>query len=108
LSARSSTAAGSYTLSHPSWQTITLSFATAAGSATAGTDFEATSGTLTFEPGETTKVITVTVYGDTDVEAPPSLPGEPPQGEYFAVNLSGVSNATLVDPQGLGLIVDDD
>ena len=96
------------TLSHPSWQTITLSFATAAGSATAGTDFAATSGTLTFEPGQTTKTITVTVYGDTAVEGPPSPPGEPPPTEYFAVNLSGVTNATLVDAQGLGLIEDDD
>jgi len=87
------------TLSNPSWQVITVNFATADGSATAGQDYEATSGTLTFQPGETTKTIVVTVYGDGDPET---------GGEDFSVDLSEPTNATLIDAQGLGFIEDDD
>jgi hypothetical protein len=105
------------TLSNPSWQTITVDFATADGSATAGSDYEAASGTLTFLPGETTKTIVVTVYGDTVAEGGgpgfgaamadgPTLPGG--TGEDFVVNLSGPAKATLLDAQGLGFIQDDD
>lgn len=97
------------TLSNPSWQTITVAFATAGGSATSGTDFTTTSGTLTFAPGETTKTITVLVTGDTGFEAQPYDPDWPyPPGEGFNVNLSGATNSTLVDAQGLGWIVNDD
>ena len=95
------------TLSNPSWQTITVAFATADGSATAGVDYEATSGTLTFQPGQTTRTIVVTVNGDTTDEPGPAFP-PPGLGEKFFVNLSGPVNATLLDAQGSGLIQDDD
>ncbi len=39
--------------------TVTLDYATADGSATAGTDYTAKSGTLTFAPGETRKLVRV-------------------------------------------------
>ena len=39
------------------------------GTATAGSDYQATPGTLTFAPGETTKTVTVAVYGDTPKES---------------------------------------
>ena len=51
-------------LPFPSAQTVSVNYATASGSATAGSDFQPTSGTLTFAPGETCKTITVAVNGD--------------------------------------------
>jgi hypothetical protein len=86
------------TLSSPYSEPITVAYATADGSATAGTDYQAASGTLTFAPGETSKTITVPVVGD-------RLP-EP--NETFAVHLSSPTNATIADGQGDGTIVDDE
>jgi hypothetical protein len=79
---------------------VTVNFATADGSATvADHDYQAQSGTLTFAPGETTKTISIVVHGDKKKEP----------DEWFAVNLSGVSdNALLLDPQGIGWILNDD
>jgi probable HAF family extracellular repeat protein len=57
------TATFTVTLSAASAQTVTVAFATAGGTATAGSDFQSTSGTLTFAPGETGKTITVQVVG---------------------------------------------
>ena len=47
------------TLSAASSQTITVDYLTSNGSAQAGSDFQAIGGTLTFAPGETTRVIVV-------------------------------------------------
>jgi large repetitive protein len=79
---------------------VTVDFSTAdVGSATAGSDYTATSGTLTFAPGETTKNITVQVNGDTSVEP----------NETFVVNLANVTgNASLGDQQAAGTILNDD
>jgi hypothetical protein len=88
----------SLTLSAASAQTITVAYATADGTATAGSDYQAASGTLTFAPGETSKTITVQVNGD-------RLP-EP--NETFTVNLSGATNATVARGQGTGTILDDE
>jgi hypothetical protein len=66
------------TLSAPSWVPVTVDYATADWGATAGTDYQAVSGTLTFQPGETTKTITVLVYGDTTYEG----------DEWFSMTLS--------------------
>src|SRR5262249_2682074 len=49
------------TLSAASTQTITVAYATGNGTATAGSDYQAASGTLTFAPEETSKTITVLV-----------------------------------------------
>ena len=49
------------TLSAPSAQTASITYATADGTATAGNDYLATSGTLTFTPGQTTQSVSVTV-----------------------------------------------
>jgi Calx-beta domain len=93
------------TLSSASGHTITVSFSTANGTATgwlpdlsAGNDYVAQSGTLTFNPGETTKTITVVVLGDT-VDEP---------NETFFVNLTTASNATILKSQGVGTIISDD
>lgn len=85
-------------LSNPSYQTITASFATANGSATAGTDYVTTSGDVTFNPGETVKTIPVQVNGDNIDEI----------NETFLVNLTNPVNATLGTAQGTVLIQDDD
>ncbi|WP_406694367.1 N,N-dimethylformamidase beta subunit family domain-containing protein [Singulisphaera sp. Ch08] len=89
------------TLSAPSTQTVTVSYATANGTATAGVgaDYLAIATTLlTFAPGETSKSVSVTVQGDTLVEA----------NETFTLNLTAPTNATIADAQGLGTIVNDD
>src|SRR5439155_17168571 len=86
-------------LSNASSQTITVTYATADGTATtADNDYVAASGTLTFNPGDTSKTITVTVNGDTKFEP----------DETFTVKLSGATNATIADGQGQGTIVNDD
>jgi hypothetical protein len=81
-------------------QPVTVNFATADGTAKVSDhDYQAKSGTLTFAPGETTKTISIAVYGDKKNEG----------NEYFAVNLSGASsNALLVDATGIGTILNDD
>jgi hypothetical protein len=86
------------TLSTASGQTVTVGYATANGTATAGSDYSATSGTLTFPPGTTARTVPVPVIGDTTVEP----------NETFFVNLTAPVNATIVDGQGLGTILNDD
>jgi probable HAF family extracellular repeat protein len=85
-------------LSTPSTTPVTVKYATADGTATAGSDYLATSGTLTFAPGETSKTITVKVIGDRIFES----------NETFTVNLSGASNANIAVGQGVGTILDDE
>jgi probable HAF family extracellular repeat protein len=92
------TAVFTVTLSAASSQPVSVTFATANGSATANSDYQATSGTLTFEPGQTTKTVLVLVDGD--------RLGEP--DETFVVNLSGATNALVADGQGVGRILDDE
>jgi CSLREA domain-containing protein len=86
------------TLSAASSQSISVNYATAGGTATAGTDYTATSNTLTFAPGETSKTVNVSVIGDTLVEP----------NETFNFNLSNATNATIADGQGIGTITNDD
>ena len=77
---------------------VTVNYSTADGTATAGSDYAAKTGTLTFAAGETSKTITVAVTGDTVVEA----------NETFAVKLAGASGATIATGQATGTIVNDD
>ncbi|HKS26423.1 MAG TPA: Calx-beta domain-containing protein [Pyrinomonadaceae bacterium] len=86
------------TLSAASAKTVTVDYATADGTATAGSDYQSASGTLTFAPGDLTKTITVQVSGDTLNEPV----------ETFFVNLTNAQNATISDSQGLGTIPNDD
>jgi len=75
-----------------------VNFATANGSAIAGEDYNAASGTLVFDAGETTRTIVVGVTGDRKREP----------DESFSVNLSGASGATIFDGSGTGVIRNDD
>lgn len=93
-----STATFAVSLSNASSQTITVNYATADGSATAGSDYTAASGTVTLSAGQTTQSINVTINGDTAFES----------NETFNVNLSSPGNATISDNQGSGTITNDD
>ena len=86
------------TLSAASPVTVTVQYATQAGTAAANRDYITTSGTLTFAPGETSKPVTVMVVGETTKE----------KNETFAVVLSAATNATIADSQAFGTIIDDD
>jgi len=87
------------TLSAVSGKTVTVAYATEDGTATtADSDYISTSGALTFNPGETSKTITVTVNGDVTEEA----------DQTVLVNLSAPTNATISDSQGSGTITNDD
>jgi hypothetical protein len=86
-------------LSNPSDQIVTVDYTTKDGTATtADSDYAAASGTLTFNPGQTTKTVDVTSYGDTTHEA----------DETLTVDLSNETNANLLDASGLGTITNDD
>jgi uncharacterized repeat protein (TIGR01451 family) len=85
-------------LSSPSLVPVTVDYATADGTATAGSDYDAASGTLTFAPGETTKTIAVQVHGDTAPEG----------DEVFLVSLSNPVGVELADAQATGEIDDEE
>jgi hypothetical protein len=85
-------------LSAASTQTISLDYATADDTATAGSDYVASSGTLSFPAGTTSQTLAIVVNGDTSLEA----------NETFLVNLSNATNATVADGQGVGTIQNDD
>ncbi len=98
-------AAFTVSLSNTSGKTITVNYATQNSTAVANGDFTSASGSLTFLPGngtcsigDTSTTITIVVNGDLYDEV----------NETFAVNLSGATNATIADAQGLGTITDDD
>lgn len=86
------------TLSAASDAPVTVDWATANGSATAGSDYRSASGRLTFNPGEITKTVTVLVNGDR----------LPESNETFVVSLSNATNATVATSQGVGTILDDE
>jgi len=90
----------SVTLSAASDQPVTMSYATANGTATTSDgDYVAKTGTLTFAPGQTTKTITIEVKGDSKREA----------NETFYLDLFGnSSNSLFTKNRGLGTILNDD
>ena len=85
-------------LSPASEQTVTVSYRTVGGTAAAGQDFDAASGTLTFAPGNTRQSIAVPTRDDA-LDEP---------DETFLVTLSNPSGATLEDGSATGTIIDDD
>lgn len=86
------------TLAQPSVLPVDVSFATVNGTATAGSDYVATSGTLTFQPGETSKDISVTVNGDVAGEGT----------ETLFVDISTALQASISDGRGQITIEADD
>lgn len=77
---------------------VSVNFATANGSATAGSDYIATNGTLNFPVGVTSRSFAVQVLGDTNIEP----------DETFTVTLSGPVNAALGSAVGTGTIINDE
>ncbi|MHA3770669.1 Calx-beta domain-containing protein [Verrucomicrobiota bacterium sgz303538] len=87
-----------FSLSKASASAVSLQYSTADGTATVGSDYTATFGTLTFAPGETTKTVSVTISGDQQVEA----------NETLQLLLSGVNGAALGTTEATGFILNDD
>jgi hypothetical protein len=84
------------TLAPASKRTVRVAYDTADGTASALSDYTASSGTLEFEPDQTTKTITVPIQGDTINE----------ENETLAVNLTSPAGAKIGDGQGQGTIID--
>ena len=82
------------TLSRAASSTVTVDYATVDGTATAGADYRATSGTLTFTAGDTSKTINVAVLDDSHDEA----------RETLAVTLSNAAGARIADGNATGTI----
>jgi aryl-phospho-beta-D-glucosidase BglC (GH1 family) len=82
------------TLSVPTTRTVTIAYATADGTARAGTDYTRTAGTLTFAPGQTTATIIVPILGGT-ADVP---------DRTFTVNLSAPVGTRVTDAVGVGTI----
>lgn len=86
-------------LSKAALTNVTVDYATVDGSAIAGSDYQATSGTLTFSPGQTSKTVTVKIFGDKTYE---------PDETYTVVLSNASSNATISKATGYGTIKNDD
>jgi glucose/arabinose dehydrogenase len=86
------------TLSTAVGQPVTVQYATGGGTAAAGADYTAASGTVTFPPGFASRTVNVPILNDALDEA----------DETFNVTLSSPVNATLGDGQAVGTITDDD
>jgi serine protease AprX len=86
------------TLSQTSTAQVNVSYGTADGTASAGSDYVAASGSLTFAAGERSKAVAIQVVGDKTAEP----------DETFALNLSAPVNATLARGAATATIVNDD
>ena len=82
------------TLSHASSRTVTVDYGTSDGTAVAGSDYTAASGALTFNAGDTSQTVQVTVLTDSEDESQ----------ETLTLTLSNPSQATLDDATGAGAI----
>lgn len=87
-----------FRLSAAASQTVSVRFATAAGTASAGSDYVSRTGTTTFAPGETSKTQPFTINGDPDFEP----------DETFVINLSTPVGVSIEKAQGVATIVNDD
>jgi len=86
-------------LDKPSSDTVTVKYETVDNTAVAPGDYAAVSKTkIKFKPGDTTKIVSITVNGDIDPES----------DEIFKVKLSSPVNAIIADDIGKGTIKDDD
>jgi len=89
------------TLSKAAAAVVSINYATANGTATAGLDYTAATGTLLIPAGSTSGLITISVLGDTQTES----------DENLSVTLTSVSTNARLSPsqsQAQGFIIDDD
>ena len=77
---------------------VVVNYATADGTATQGADYTNTVGTVTFEPGVTTKVISVPILNDELDEV----------DETFKMNIQSASPGIITASQSSATILDDD
>ena len=77
---------------------ISVDFTSSNGSATAPSDYQSTTGTVTFSPGQITRTIFVTINGDTGFEP----------DETFTMTLSNPVNASITRAQGTATIQNDE
>ena len=86
------------TLNRAATGTVTVAYATADGTATAGADYTAASGTLTFQAGETEKTVDVAVLNDAHDDG----------GETLTLTLSDPTGARIRDAEATGTIENSD
>ena len=86
------------TLNRAAAGTVTVDYATADGTATAGEDYTAASGTLTFAAGVLTQTVAVTLLDDAIDEG----------RETFTLTLSNPSGAVIADGEAVGTIINTD
>jgi hypothetical protein len=79
-------------------QPVTVNYATQNGTATAGSDFTAASGKVTFAVGQMSKTILIPITGDRASES----------NEQFVINLNTAKQARIADGQAVITIVDDE
>ncbi len=94
----SSTARFTVSLSAAAKGTVTVNYATRDATAKAGSDYNAASGTLTFQPGQTSRTVDVAVRGDATDEP----------NETFALALTNPSGATIARGEATATVVDND
>jgi hypothetical protein len=92
------TAQFAITLAAPQAGAVTVRFATADGTATAGIDYTARAGTVTIPAGAVVRVVSIPVIGDTVTEG----------DETFSLKLSSPAGTTITDATGQCTIRDDD
>ena len=96
------TKTATFTVSHTGTAAFSVDYATADGTATAGSDYVATSNTLNFAAGSgaaQSQTVSVTINGDTTVE---------PDETFFVNLLNATGGGTIVKSQGIGTISNDD
>ena len=93
-----STAVFTVTLTTPAATAVTVNYQTADGTATAGLDYVANSGTLTIPAGSVTGTVDVVVADDAIAEPK----------ETFFLDLSGVAGASVSNPRATATIIDND
>ena len=86
------------TLDNAPWEAASVAYATVDGTANAGEDYEASSGTVTFATNETEKTVTVNVIDDHLEDT----------GETFTIILSNPSGVFLSDTEATGTILNTD
>lgn len=89
------------TLSNPSSAEANVTYATANGTADSGyvgADFTSQGGTLTFAAGETTKTISIPIFGDTNVEP----------DQNFTINFTTPNGLSITTASATGTILNDD
>jgi Calx-beta domain/RTX calcium-binding nonapeptide repeat (4 copies) len=86
------------TIANPTPLRVSVAYATSNGTATAGSDYTPTSGTLVLAPGQVSKEVTVPVIGDTTLEP----------NETVTLTISNPVNAVLGTATATGTITNDD